>query len=400
MPTSIIMGADGLRVPDEPIIPFIEGDGTGPDIWRAARLVLEASVDKAYKGRRKLAWQEVLAGEKAHREVGDWLPEDTLDAFRAHLVGIKGPLTTPVGGGFRSLNVTLRQTLDLYVCLRPVRYFAGVPSPVKHPERVDMVVFRENTEDVYAGKELESGSEEAQALLRFLEKEYGWELRPDSGLGLKPVSESGSKRLVRAAIAYALENKRRSVTLVHKGNIMKFTEGAFRRWGYQVAAGEFGDRTVSWEECGGEPGDRLLIKDAIADAFLQQILTRADEFDVIATTNLNGDYISDALAAQVGGIGIAPGGNINYQTGHAVFEATHGTAPRYAGQDKVNPGSLILSGELMLRYLGWGEAADLIVRSLEATIADRVVTYDFARLMQGATEVRTSRFAEAMVERM
>ncbi|MGH9167005.1 MAG: NADP-dependent isocitrate dehydrogenase [Acidimicrobiia bacterium] len=400
MPTSIIMGADGLRVPDEPIIPFIEGDGTGPDIWRAARLVLEASVDKAYRGRRKLAWQEVLAGEKAHREVGGWLPEDTLDAFRAHLVGIKGPLTTPVGGGFRSLNVTLRQTLDLYVCLRPVRYFAGVPSPVKHPERVDMVVFRENTEDVYAGKELESGSEEAQALLRFLEKEYGWGLRPDSGLGLKPVSESGSKRLVRAAIAYALENKRRSVTLVHKGNIMKFTEGAFRRWGYQVAAGEFGDRTVSWEECGGEPGDRLLIKDAIADAFLQQILTRADEFDVIATTNLNGDYISDALAAQVGGIGIAPGGNINYQTGHAVFEATHGTAPRYAGQDKVNPGSLILSGELMLRYLGWGEAADLIVRSLEATIADRVVTYDFARLMQGATEVRTSRFAEAMVERM
>ncbi|MDP8958151.1 MAG: NADP-dependent isocitrate dehydrogenase [Actinomycetota bacterium] len=394
------MGPDGLAVPDDPIVPFIEGDGTGPDIWRAASTVLEAAVEKAYGGKRRISWHEVLAGKKAYDQVGGWLPDETVEAFRTYLVGIKGPLTTPVGGGFRSLNVTLRQTLDLYVCLRPVRYFGGVPSPVKRPERVDMVVFRENTEDVYAGKELEPHSEEARALLEFLEKEYGWELRPDSGLGLKPVSEWGSKRLVRAAIRYALQHGRDSVTLVHKGNIMKFTEGAFRRWGYQVAEQEFGERTVSWEESGGEPGERLLIKDAIADAFLQQILTRAEEFDVIATTNLNGDYVSDALAAQVGGIGIAPGGNINYESGHAIFEATHGTAPKYAGQDKVNPGSVILSGELMLRHLGWGEAADLVVRSLEATIADRIVTYDFARLMEGASEVRTSQFAEAMVERM
>ncbi|MFQ5948503.1 MAG: NADP-dependent isocitrate dehydrogenase [Acidimicrobiia bacterium] len=400
MATAITMGASGLEVPDDPIVPFIEGDGTGPDIWAAARLVFDGAVHKAYSGDRSIAWREVLAGQKAFDEVGEWLPDETVEAFRRFLVGIKGPLTTPVGGGFRSLNVTLRQTLDLYVCLRPVRWFAGVPSPVRHPEKIDMVIFRENTEDVYAGKELEEGTEEAERLVAFLKDEFGWDIRPDSGLGLKPVSESASKRLVRAAIRYALANGRRSVTLVHKGNIMKFTEGAFRAWGYQLADEEFADQTVSWEASGGEPGEKLLVKDAIADAFLQQILTRADEFDVIATTNLNGDYISDALAAQVGGIGIAPGGNINYETGHALFEATHGTAPKYAGLDKVNPGSIILSGELMLRYLGWTEAAELIVKSLEATIAERIVTYDFARLMEGATEVKTSQFAAAMVERM
>jgi isocitrate dehydrogenase len=315
-------------------------------------------------------------------------------------VGIKGPLTTPVGGGIRSLNVAIRQALDLYVCLRPVRWFRGVPSPVKSPEKVDMVVFRENTEDVYAGKEIEEGSAEAKTLLAFLKDEFGWEIKPDSGIGIKPISESGSKRLARAAIEYALANNRKSVTLVHKGNIMKFTEGAFRAWGYELVKEEFSDVAVSWEDSGGDPGDKLLVKDAIADAFLQQILTRADEYDVIATMNLNGDYISDALAAEVGGIGIAPGGNINYETGNAVFEATHGTAPKYTGMDKVNPGSLILSGELMFRYLGWAEAADLIVDSLEATIGDKIVTYDFARLMDEATEVKTSEFAAAMVERM
>jgi len=387
-----------LAVPDSPIIPFIEGDGTGPDIWAAAVRVLDAAVQRAYGGRRRIIWKEVLAGEKAHSKTGDWLPEETVSAIAGHLVAIKGPLTTPVGGGIRSLNVTLRQKLDLYVCLRPVRWVEGVPSPVKHPERVNMVIFRENTEDVYAGLELSQGSPEAEKLISFCRQSFGWKIRSDSGLGLKPVSRTGSQRLVRAAIRYALRLGRSSVTLVHKGNIQKFTEGAFQKWGFELAKEEFGDQTVSWEECGGKPpAGKLLIKDAIADNFLQQILTRPDEFDVIATTNLNGDYISDALAAQVGGIGIAPGGNINYETGHAVFEATHGTAPKYAGQDKVNPGSVILSGEMMLRYLGWQEAAELILRGLERTIAQKVVTYDFARLMQGATEVKTSAFADALI---
>jgi isocitrate dehydrogenase len=400
MASPITMGTGGLAVPDEPIIPFIEGDGTGPDIWQASRYVFDSAVEKAYGGHRRIGWKEVLAGQKAYDETGEWLPDDTIAAFRDYLVGIKGPLTTPVGGGIRSLNVALRQALDLYVCLRPVRYFDGVPSPVKHPELIDMVIFRENTEDVYAGRELEAGTPDVKRLLEFLKDAYGWDLRPDSGLGIKPISESGSKRLVRAAIDYALKNGRASVTLVHKGNIMKFTEGAFRTWGYEVARDEFEGRAVGWDDCGGEPGDRLLVKDVIADAFLQQILTRPAEYDVIATMNLNGDYISDALAAQVGGIGIAPGGNINYENGIALFEATHGTAPKYAGQDKVNPGSLILSGELMFRYLGWTEAADLIIKGLEGAIADKIVTYDFARLMEGATKVRTSEFARAMVERM
>jgi isocitrate dehydrogenase len=394
------MTPQGLVVPDDPILPFIEGDGTGPDIWAAAVRVLEAAVGKAYGDTRAIAWKEVLAGEKAYNRSGSWLPDETVDAFRAHLVGIKGPLTTPVGGGIRSLNVALRQTLDLYACVRPIRWFRGVPSPVKTPELVDMVIFRENTEDVYAGKELESGTDGVRKLLDFLDKEFGWEIRPDSGIGIKPVSVTGSKRLVRAALSYAIAEGRRSVTLVHKGNIMKFTEGAFRKWGYELVKEEFDEVAVSWEESGGNPGDRLLVKDVIADAFLQQILTRPADYDVIATTNLNGDYISDALAAQVGGIGIAPGGNINYMTGHAVFEATHGTAPKYAGLDKVNPGSLILSGEMMLRYIGWKEAADLIVKGLETAIGDRVVTYDFARLMEGATEVSTSAFGDAVIERM
>ena len=400
MATAIAMGPDGLRVPDEPIIPFIEGDGIGPDIWAAAQAVFDAAVAKAYGGTRKVAWTEVLAGQKAFDQTGQWLPDETVDMFRSHLVGIKGPLTTPVGGGIRSLNVALRQILDLYVCLRPVRWYRGVPSPVRHPELVDMVIFRENTEDVYAGKELEAGSEAAGQLLDFLDEAFGWEINADSGLGIKPISEQGSKRLIRAAIQYALDNNRRNVTLVHKGNIMKFTEGAFRTWGYEVVRDEFADVAVSWEDCGGEPGDRLLVQDVIADAFLQQILTRPAEYDVVATMNLNGDYMSDALAAQVGGIGIAPGGNVNYVTGHAIFEATHGTAPKYAGQDKVNPGSVILSGEIMFRHLGWPEAADLIVAGLEAAIGDKVVTYDFARLMDEATEVRTSEFGEAVIARM
>ncbi|MBA2337140.1 MAG: NADP-dependent isocitrate dehydrogenase [Acidimicrobiia bacterium] len=400
MAGKITMGPDGLVVPDQPILPFIEGDGIGPDIWAAAVRVFDAAVSKAYDGDRTVEWHEVLAGQKAFDHTGQWLPEETVEAFRSHLVGIKGPLTTPVGGGIRSLNVALRQILDLYVCLRPVRWYQGVPSPVKHPELVDMVIFRENTEDVYAGKELEAGSEGARELLEFLDQTYGWDLRADSGLGIKPVSETGSKRLVRAAIRYALANGRRSVTLVHKGNIMKYTEGAFRTWGYQVVDEEFADTAVSWEASGGDPGDKLLVKDAIADAFLQQILTRPAEYDVIATLNLNGDYISDALAAQVGGIGIAPGGNINYTTGHAVFEATHGTAPKYAGQDKVNPGSVILSGANMFRYLGWVEAADLIEDGLEKAIGDRIVTYDFARLMDDAREVKTSEFGSAIIDRM
>jgi isocitrate dehydrogenase len=390
--------ADGvLRVPDEPIIPFIEGDGTGVDIWPASKLVFDAAASKHGK---TISWKEVLAGQKAFDATGDWLPEETVQAFRDHLIGIKGPLTTPVGGGIRSLNVALRQIMDLYVCLRPVRWFTGVPSPVKHPEKVDMVIFRENTEDVYAGKELQEGTPEVKRLIDFLHDEYGWEIRPDSGIGIKPISETGSKRLVRAAIEYAVRRKRSSVTLVHKGNIQKFTEGAFRNWGYELVREEFSDVAVGWDDCGGNPGEKILVKDNIADITLQQILTRPDDFDVIATTNLNGDYLSDALAAQVGGIGIAPGGNINYVTGHGVFEATHGTAPKYAGQDKVNPGSVILSGVMMFEHLGWQDAADDIVHALEATIADKIVTYDFARLMEGATEVRTSEFAAAICDRL
>jgi isocitrate dehydrogenase len=394
------MGSDGLVVPNDPEIPFIEGDGIGPDIWAASVRVFDAAVDKAYGGDRTIVWKEVLAGEKAFNETGNWLPEETVTAFQDHLVGIKGPLTTPVGGGIRSLNVALRQIMDLYACVRPVRWFEGVPSPVKNPGDVDMVIFRENTEDVYAGKELEQGTEEAKKLLAFLEETFDWDIREDSGIGIKPVSVTGSKRLIRAAIRYALQNGRESVTLVHKGNIMKFTEGAFRSWGYELVKEEFSDVAVSWEDSGGEPGDKLLVQDVIADAMLQQVLTRPANYDVIATTNLNGDYLSDALAAQVGGIGIAPGGNINYDTGVAVFEATHGTAPKYANQDKVNPGSVILSGEMMLRYLGWTEAADNIIRGLEGAIAARTVTYDFERLMEGATKVSTSEFGTAVIDHM
>jgi isocitrate dehydrogenase len=398
MAEKITMAPDGtLQVPDEPIIPFIEGDGTGVDIWPAAKLVFDAA---AAKHGKKIAWKEVLAGEKAFRETGNWLPDETVEAFREYLIGIKGPLTTPVGGGIRSLNVALRQILDLYVCLRPVRWFRGVPSPVKHPEKVDMVIFRENTEDIYAGLEVEAGTPEARTLIALLKEHMGWTIREDSGVGIKPVSEFGSKRLIRAAVNYAVKHKRKSVTLVHKGNIQKFTEGAFRNWGYELVREEFADVAVGWDDCGGNPGDKVLVKDNIADITLQQVLTRPEEFDVIATTNLNGDYLSDALAAQVGGIGIAPGGNINYVTGHGVFEATHGTAPKYAGQDKVNPGSVILSGVMMFEHLGWQDVADDIVRALEATIAEKIVTYDFARLMEGAREVRCSEFAQAIVERL
>ncbi len=400
MGSMITMTDTGLNVPNDPIIPFIEGDGIGPDIWAAAVRILDAAVEKAYGGERKIEWEEVLAGQKAFDATGEWLPEATTDAFREHIVGIKGPLTTPVGGGIRSLNVALRQILDLYVCLRPVRWYAGVPSPVKRPELIDMVIFRENTEDVYAGKELEAGSEDVAKLLAFMADAYGWDIRTDSGIGIKPISETGTKRLVRAALQYAVDNNRSSVTLVHKGNIMKFTEGAFRTWGYEVVRDEFSDVAVGWDDCDGDPGDKILVKDVIADAFLQQILTRPAEYDVIATMNLNGDFISDALAAQVGGIGIAPGGNINYVKGYAVFEATHGTAPKYTGMDKVNPGSVTLSGEMMLRYMGWDEAANLIVKGMEASIGDKIVTYDFARLMEGATEVKTSEFANAVIERM
>jgi isocitrate dehydrogenase len=398
MAETITMGPDGtLRVPDEPVIPYIEGDGTGVDIWPAAQLVLDAA---AARHGKRIGWQEVLAGEKAFNRTGEWLPQATVDAFRENLIGIKGPLTTPVGGGIRSLNVALRQILDLYVCLRPVRWFAGVPSPVKHPEKVDMVIFRENTEDIYAGLEVEQGTEEAGRLIKLLQSEFGWDIRPDSGVGIKPISVTGSKRLVRAAIEYAVKHGRRSVTMVHKGNIQKFTEGAFRTWGYELTREEFSDVAVGWDDCGGRPGDRILVKDAIADITLQQVLTRPEDFDVIATTNLNGDYLSDALAAQVGGIGIAPGANINYVTGHGLFEATHGTAPKYAGLDKVNPGSLLLSGVLMFEHLGWTEAAADVVRALEATIGEGIVTYDFARLREGATEVRCSEFAAAIVERL
>jgi len=398
---SIVRHDGKLTVPDRPIIPFIEGDGTGPDIWRASVRVFDAAVVKAYGGRRAIDWLEVLAGEKAFTRTGDWLPAATLDAFRRHLVGIKGPLTTPVGGGIRSLNVALRQELDLYVCLRPVRYFSGMETPVKRPDLVNMVIFRENTEDIYAGIEFREGTPEADEFKRVFKaafpKVFGKIRFPDSsGFGIKPVSREGSERLIRAAIEYALASGRKSVTLVHKGNIMKFTEGAFRDWGYELAKREFGAREVDggpW--CALSGG--VVIKDVIADAFLQQILTRPGEYDVIATLNLNGDYISDALAAQVGGIGIAPGGNINYVTGHAVFEATHGTAPKYANLDKVNPGSVILSGEMMLRYLGWTEAADLVSASLEKTIAAKTVTYDLARMIPGARELKTSEFATAMI---
>ncbi len=400
MGTPITMGSDGLVVPSDPIIPFIEGDGIGPDIWAAAVRVFDAAVEKAYSDQRRIDWQEVLAGEKAFNETGEWLPEETVTAFQEQLVGIKGPLTTPVGGGIRSLNVALRQIMDLYACVRPVRWFEGVPSPVKNPGDVDMVIFRENTEDVYAGKELEQGSEEAKKLLTFLKETFDWDLREDSGIGVKPISVTGSKRLVRAAMEYALHNKRESVTLVHKGNIMKFTEGAFRTWGYELVKEEYSDVAVSWEDSGGDPGDKILVQDVIADAMLQQVLTRPANYDVIATTNLNGDYISDALAAQVGGIGIAPGGNINYVTGVAVFEATHGTAPKYAGKDMVNPGSVILSGEMMLRYMGWDDAADAVIRGLEGAIAARTVTYDFERLMEGATKVKTSEFGDAIIAHM
>jgi len=398
MAEKITMAPDGaLSVPDEPIIPFIEGDGTGVDIWPAAKHVLDAA---AGKHGRRIEWKEVLAGEKAFNETGNWLPNETIEIFKEYLIGIKGPLTTPVGGGFRSLNVALRQILDLYVCLRPVRWFQGVPSPVKRPDLVDMAIFRENTEDIYAGLEVQEGTPEAKRLIELLHDEFGWDIRPDSGVGIKPVSITGSKRLIRAAINYARDHGRKSVTLVHKGNIQKFTEGAFRQWGYELVREEFADVAVGWEDCGGQPGDKILVKDAIADITLQQVLTRPGEFDVIATTNLNGDYLSDALAAQVGGIGIAPGANINYVSGHGIFEATHGTAPKYAGQDKVNPGSVLLSGVLMFEHLGWQDAADDVVRALEATIAEKIVTYDFARQMEGATEVKTSEFASAIVDRL
>src|SRR3954466_7712312 len=421
-----------LNVPDNPIIPFIEGDGTGPDIWRSSVRVLDAAVQKAYAGKKQIAWKEVYAGEKSFKQFNNWLPDETVEAFRQYYVGIKGPLTTPVGGGIRSLNVALRQMLDLFVCLRPVRWYKGVPSPVRHPEKVEMVTFRENTEDIYAGIEYQAGSPEAQKMLDFFAREFPkefkkirfgtaeaseqWQAAPEAigapkrpapvqvGVGLKPISYLGSERLIHSAISYAVASKRKSVTLVHKGNIMKFTEGAFRDWGYQVAKQFFGAVEIDggpWCRIPeGKSGAGIVIKDAIADITLQQVLTRPDEFDVIATPNLNGDYLSDALAAQVGGIGIAPGGNINYITGHAIFEATHGTAPKYANQDKVNPGSVILSGEMMLRHLGWPEAADLVVKGMDGAISGKQVTYDFARLMEGASEVRTSQFADRIIESM
>ncbi|WP_100373737.1 NADP-dependent isocitrate dehydrogenase [Bacillus sp. FJAT-45037] len=409
-----------LDVPNNPIVPYIEGDGTGADIWAAASRVLDAAVEKAYNGEKKIEWKEILAGEKAFNETGSWLPEETLDAIRKYMIAIKGPLTTPVGGGIRSLNVALRQELDLYVCLRPVRYFDGVPSPVKRPEDTNMVIFRENSEDIYAGIEYQEGSDEVKKLIKFLRDEMGASkirFPETSGIGIKPVSQEGTDRLVRAAIQYAIDEGRKSVTLVHKGNIMKFTEGAFKSWGYELAEREFGDKVFTWaqydkivETKGKEAADKaqseaeaagkIIVKDSIADIFLQQILTRPKEFDVVATMNLNGDYISDALAAQVGGIGIAPGANINYDTGHAIFEATHGTAPKYAGLDKVNPSSVLLSGELMLRHLGWNEAADLIMGSMDKTIASKVVTYDFARLMDGAKEVKCSGFADELIKNL
>ncbi len=409
-----------LNVPNNPIVPFIEGDGTGPDIWASSSRVLDAAVEKAYKGERKLVWKEVLAGEKAFNQTGEWLPKETLDVINEYLIAIKGPLTTPIGGGIRSLNVALRQELDLFVCLRPVRWFEGVPSPVKRPQDTDMVIFRENTEDIYAGIEYQKGSDEVKKLIGFLQNELGVNkirFPETSGLGIKPVSEEGTSRLVRAAIEYAIKEGRKSLTLVHKGNIMKFTEGAFKNWGYELAEREYGDKVFTWAEydrikdeqgvdaankaqSDAEAAGKIIVKDAIADIFLQQILTRPKEFDVVATMNLNGDYISDALAAQVGGIGIAPGANINYETGHAIFEATHGTAPKYAGLDKVNPSSVILSGVLLLEHLGWTEAANMILKSMENTIASKVVTYDFARLMDGATEVKCSEFGDELIKNM
>ncbi|MDQ0493600.1 MULTISPECIES: NADP-dependent isocitrate dehydrogenase [Paenibacillus] len=409
-----------LQVPNHPVIPFIEGDGTGRDIWKASKRVLDAAVDKAYNGTKKIAWYEVFAGEKAFNTYGEWLPNDTLEAIREYIVAIKGPLTTPIGGGIRSLNVALRQELDLYVCLRPVRYFNGVPSPVKRPELVDMVIFRENTEDIYAGIEYAEGSEDVKKVIQFLQQELGVNkirFPETSGIGIKPVSSEGSKRLVRAAIQYAVDHGRKSVTLVHKGNIMKFTEGAFKNWGYEVAEEEFADKVFTWAQYdaikekdgedaanaaqkAAEDAGKIIIKDAIADIALQQVLTRPSEFDVIATLNLNGDYLSDALAAQVGGIGIAPGANINYVTGHAIFEATHGTAPKYADKDVVNPGSVILSGVMLLEHLGWKEAADLIYKGLETSINQKIVTYDFARLMDGATQVKCSEFADTIISNL
>ncbi|GLC88314.1 NADP-dependent isocitrate dehydrogenase [Lysinibacillus piscis] len=420
MSNKIVVENGVLNVPNNPVIPFIEGDGIGPDIWAAASRVIDAAVEKAYNGEKKIEWLEVLAGEKAFNQTGEWLPQETLDKIDEYLIAIKGPLTTPIGGGIRSLNVALRQELDLYVCLRPVRHFDGVPSPVKRPEDVDMVIFRENTEDIYAGIEYKAGSDEQKKLLNFLQTELGVNkirFPETSGLGIKPVSQEGTERLVRAAIEYAIKHNKPSVTLVHKGNIMKFTEGGFKQWGYDLAEKEFGDQTFTWNQYDAikaEQGEaaaneaqakavaegKIIVKDSIADIFLQQILTRPTEFDVVATMNLNGDYISDALAAQVGGIGIAPGANINYVTGHAIFEATHGTAPKYAGLDKVNPSSVLLSGVLMLEHLGWQEAADLVTASVEKTISSKVVTYDFARLMDGATEVKCSEFANELIKNL
>ena len=408
MATAITMTDKGLNVPDHPVIPFIEGDGTGPDIWNASVTVFDAAVEKAYSGQRKIQWKEVLAGEKAFNETGSWLPDDTLATFKTYLVGIKGPLTTPVGGGIRSLNVALRQILDLYTCLRPVRWFEGVPSPVKNPGATDMVIYRENSEDIYAGIEFEQGSDDNKKFKKLFAESFPEAFKkirfPETaGIGIKPVSQEGTERLVRAAIRHAIDTGRKSVTLVHKGNIMKYTEGAFRDWGYELADKEFGAQKLDggpWRTIKTGAGDEIIIKDVIADAFLQQILTRPAEYEVIATMNLNGDYISDALAACVGGIGIAPGANINYETGHAIFEATHGTAPKYAGQDKVNPGSVILSGEMMFRHMGWTEAADLIVKGIAGAIAAKTVTYDFERLMEGATLLKCSEFGEAIVKHM
>ena len=385
---------------DNPTVPYIEGDGIGVDIWPAAQGVFDAVVEKAYKGERKINWLEVLAGQKAFDNVNEWLPEETTNKFEEYGVGIKGPLTTPVGEGIRSINVSIRQIMDLYVCLRPIKYFNGIQTPTKNPQDVDITLFRENTEDVYAGKELEEGSEEVQKLNKFLKSEFGWEIREDSGIGIKPISKTATERLVRASLNYAVENNKKNLALVHKGNIMKFTEGAFRKWGYELVQEEFSDVAISWEDCNGDPGDKILIQDVIADAFLQQILVKPENFDVIATTNLNGDYASDALAAQIGGIGISPGGNINYENGKAVFEATHGTAPKYAGKDQANPGSLILSGEMMFRYMGWDEAADLTIKTMEKSILDGNVTYDLARGREEAKTLKSSEFANSLINNL